>query len=57
MSAPAFVTCPQSGCGTPAEVVDRWDFASTDGPVPHLRTVCLQAHVLTVRQEAVAGLH
>ncbi len=42
------VSCPDCGCGRPAEVLDRWDFASTHGPVPHAKTRCLAAHVFTV---------
>ena len=38
----------------PAELIDRWNFSSTAGPVPHVRTACLQGHVFTVRQESVA---
>lgn len=54
MSAPDLVTCPLAGCGAPAELIDRWNFSSTAGPVPHVRTACLQGHVFTVRQESVA---
>jgi hypothetical protein len=29
------------GCGLPAEIVDRWTWPSTDGPVEHIATVCV----------------
>jgi hypothetical protein len=36
--------CPQPGCTQPAEILDRTDLASTDGPVEHARVVCLTGH-------------
>ncbi len=35
-------TCPD--CGAIAEVLDRFVLESTDGPVEHLRTVCVRRH-------------
>ena len=29
------------GCGLPAEIVDRWTWPSTDGPVEHIATLCV----------------
>jgi hypothetical protein len=37
-------TCPQEGCAVPAEVVDRRVLESTDGPIEHIRVVCLVGH-------------
>jgi hypothetical protein len=37
-----FTTCP--GCGELAEVVEHFVLSSTDGPVEHVRTHCLQRH-------------
>jgi hypothetical protein len=42
------IGCPDPGCTSPAEVVDRWHFYSTDGPVEHLKTRCLAGHGFTV---------
>lgn len=35
-------TCPD--CGEIAEVIDRFALPSTDGPVEHVRTLCLRRH-------------
>lgn len=35
---PGTAACPE--CGRPAEVVNRFMLASTDGPVEHLRLRC-----------------
>ena len=39
-----FITagCPQ--CDQPALVTDRFVLESTDGPIEHLRTLCLTGH-------------
>jgi hypothetical protein len=42
------VTCPDHRCLAPAEVLDRWDFSSTDGPIEHVKTLCLNRHTFTV---------
>ena len=36
------VVCPE--CSAPAEVVDRFALASTDGPVEHAKVRCLARH-------------
>ncbi|MCX6462853.1 MAG: hypothetical protein NTW05_04570 [Pseudonocardiales bacterium] len=43
------IGCPR--CGAPAEVVDRFDLTSTDGPVGHVRLQCARRHWLTARTE------
>ena len=35
-------TCPE--CGAPAEVTDRFALESTDGPMEHVRVVCVRRH-------------
>jgi hypothetical protein len=40
--------CPDPHCQAPAEVLDRFDFASTDGPIEHISTRCMLGHVFTV---------
>jgi hypothetical protein len=50
-----FVDCPE--CGFPALVEHRFAVRSTDGPVPHLVTMCVQLHRLcTPDPLAVADL-
>lgn len=46
------VGCPE--CGQPAEVVDRFVLASTDGPTEHLRLRCLDRHHLLLPTEALS---
>ena len=38
------VACPEPGCDAAAEIVSRWVWPSTDGPVEHVKTNCLQGH-------------
>lgn len=38
------VACPSPDCDLPAEVLDRVALPSTDGPVEHVRLVCLDGH-------------
>lgn len=45
------VDCPE--CGLPAEVVERFDLASTDGPVPHLRIKCVRSVQFVIPAYAV----
>jgi hypothetical protein len=47
------VSCPEPGCIAPAEVLDVWTFASTDGPLTHVKIRCLNGHILTPRREQV----
>jgi len=42
------VECPDRGCRLPAEVLDTWDFASSTGPMRHMKTRCVGEHVFTV---------
>jgi hypothetical protein len=36
------VVCPE--CAAPAEVVDRFALPSTDGPVEHVKVLCVVRH-------------
>ena len=36
------VVCPE--CAAPAEVVDRFAFPSTDGPIEHVKVMCVMRH-------------
>ena len=41
------IACPDATCGAQAEIIDQWAFASTHGPVEHVRTRCERGHVFT----------
>jgi hypothetical protein len=45
-------TCPE--CAAPAEVTDRFTLESTDGPMEHVRVVCVRRHWFLL---ATASLH
>jgi hypothetical protein len=45
------VGCPE--CGQPAEVLDRFVLASTDGPTEHMRLRCLAGHPLMLPVDAL----
>jgi hypothetical protein len=47
------IPCPQ--CGAPARITDRFSLGSTDGPVEHLKTGCVNNHWLTPPAETLAG--
>jgi len=47
------LACPDPTCPAYAEVVDRWSVPSTDGPVEHVRTRCLDRHIFTVPIDGV----
>jgi hypothetical protein len=36
--------CPDPDCGAPAEITPLAVAASTSGPVPHVRTLCVNKH-------------
>lgn len=38
----SMTSCP--GCGAPAEIIDRFTLASTDGPVAHVAVCCAGDH-------------
>ncbi|CAN5699288.1 hypothetical protein BH23PAT2_BH23PAT2_10540 [soil metagenome] len=44
-ACPEFTTDDQR-CANIAEITDRFVLESTGGPVEHVRTVCLEGHVL-----------
>jgi hypothetical protein len=53
--APETIACPEPACPMPAEVVERFVLASTDGPVEHLKTWCLDGHGFTVPSELLVA--
>ena len=44
---PDLIPCPDPSCRAPAEIVDRWTFTSSQGPVAHLKTRCERGHHFT----------
>ena len=44
---PEFTSCPDPECGAPGEIVDRWVWESTDGPIEHMLTHCAAGHHYT----------
>ncbi|HEX8133123.1 MAG TPA: hypothetical protein VF880_06810 [Actinomycetes bacterium] len=48
---PHTIPCPE--CGAPAQITERFWLDSTDGPIEHLKTGCVNNHWLTPRVETV----
>jgi hypothetical protein len=44
---PDVIACPDPTCRAPARIVDRWSWASSDGPVEHVKTGCERGHWFT----------
>ena len=49
------VVCPE--CSAPAEVVDRFVLPSTDGPVEHVKVVCLVRHWFLLPATSLPVVH
>lgn len=41
--------CPDPECGAPAEITPWAVAASTNGPIPHVRTLCVNKHATCYR--------
>jgi len=41
------IACPDPTCQAAAHIVDRWTWASTDGPVEQVKTTCQRGHWFT----------
>ena len=54
-TVPEMIACPKPGCMVPAGVVGRFVLASTDGPVEHVKTSCLEGHGFTVQVETLTS--
>jgi len=54
MSTWELVACPE--CGAPAEVVDRFDIASTSGAAAHVKVRCVQRHWFLMLAERLPSL-
>jgi hypothetical protein len=50
---PDVIACPDPTCRAPARIVDRWTFGSTDGPVEHVKTGCVNNHWFTPLVESL----
>jgi hypothetical protein len=48
---PDIIPCPE--CGAPAQITERFWLDSTDGPLEHLKTGCVNHHWLTPRLETL----
>jgi hypothetical protein len=40
----SLLPCPDPSCPAPAEATDRVTLESTDGPIEHIKTLCLNGH-------------
>jgi hypothetical protein len=49
--------CPEPGCDSPAEIVDRYALASTDGPIEHVAVRCLHRHWFFMPADRLATPH
>ena len=52
---PDLIGCQAPTCRAPAMVVDRWTWRSTDGPLEHVKTMCVRGHWFTAPLDAVAA--
>jgi hypothetical protein len=50
-AVPDIIPCPE--CGAPAQISDRFWLDSTDGPLEHLKTGCVNNHWLTPRVDTL----
>jgi hypothetical protein len=41
------LACPDPDCRAPATISARWTWPSTDDPVEHVQTYCLNGHCYT----------
>jgi hypothetical protein len=51
------VACPEPRCAAPAEILERFALASTDGPLEHRKTICVLGHVRTPLADARPAGH
>jgi len=40
----SLTACPEPGCDAVAETLDRFEVASTDGPLEIVKTMCVHRH-------------
>ena len=44
---PDSIPCPDPTCTASAQIIDRWTWESTVGPVEHVKTMCGRGHGFT----------
>ena len=49
--------CPEPSCSSPAQIVDRSAWQSTDGPIEHVRIQCLNRHHFLLPVEMLTSPH
>lgn len=49
--------CPEPSCGLPGEILDRVVIPSTDGPVEHVRLLCIGGHRFFMPAEMLPSRH
>lgn len=54
VAAPRPCSCPE--CGAPAELLDRFELCSTEGPVAHVRVRCLRSRHHFTMPAVAAGI-
>lgn len=47
------IACPDPTCQAAAQIVDRWTWQSTDGPVEHVKTACERGHWFTPKVDSL----
>lgn len=52
-AAMGLASCPEPGCGAPAEILDGAAVHSTGGPVELVRTQCLWRHIFVLPADRV----
>jgi hypothetical protein len=52
----SFTYCPEPTCGALAEITERYTVGSTDGPIEHVSTHCLQRHRFVLPAEMLAAV-
>lgn len=55
-AVPCIARCPNPDCPAPAEVSAEVAHDSTHGPVPHVRTFCLNRHFYQLPVEYIPGM-
>jgi hypothetical protein len=48
MGSLVLLACPDTSCGAVAEIVDRITLGSTDGPIDHVKTRCLDGDIFVL---------
>ena len=49
------ISCPDPTCAASAQIIDRWTWESTAGPVEHVKTMCGRGHGFTPPLDSLAA--